>query len=147
MYTTQNLHRSQQLLLLSTWLERSTPCICFVNALRLVKFLSSLLTFDQINGLWQRSECLPQATASKRGSSKSLFRLLHVSHFLGQQRKQETCAHRLVLKTTFNGFSFLVFSLLSLLSHVIPHEFSARWLLVPVTLKYTRRDAVQSMKV
>ena len=44
---TQNLHKSQQLLLLSIWLERSTPRMCFLNALRLVKFLSSLLTFDQ----------------------------------------------------------------------------------------------------
>ena len=50
MYTTQNLHRSQQLPLLSTWLERSTPRLCFLNALRLVKFLSSLLTFDQMKG-------------------------------------------------------------------------------------------------
>ena len=48
MYTTQNLHRSQQLLLLSTWLKMSTRHICFLNALRLVKFLSSLLTFDQM---------------------------------------------------------------------------------------------------
>ena len=30
--------------------ERSTPCICFSNALRLFKFLSSLLTFDQMKG-------------------------------------------------------------------------------------------------
>ena len=50
MYTTQDLHGSQQLPLLSIWLERSTPRICFLNALRLVKFLSSLLTFDQIKG-------------------------------------------------------------------------------------------------
>ena len=50
MSTTQNLHRSQQLLLLSILLERSTPRMCFLNALRLVKFLSSLLTFDQMKG-------------------------------------------------------------------------------------------------
>ena len=48
--TTQNLHRSQQLLLLSILLERFTPRICFLNALRLLKFLSSLLTFDQMKG-------------------------------------------------------------------------------------------------
>ena len=52
MSTTQNLHRSQQLLLLSMWVKRSTPRICFLNALRLVKFLSSLLTFDQMKGRW-----------------------------------------------------------------------------------------------
>ena len=34
----------------SILLERSTPRICFLNALRLVKFLSSLLTFDQMKG-------------------------------------------------------------------------------------------------
>ena len=50
MSTTQNLHRSQQLLLLSILLERFTPRICFLNALRLLKFLSSLLTFDQMKG-------------------------------------------------------------------------------------------------
>ena len=37
MHATQNLYRSQQLLLLSTWLERSTPRICFLNALRLAR--------------------------------------------------------------------------------------------------------------
>ena len=75
MHTTQNLHRSQQLLLLSTWLEMSTPRICFLNAFfkRLVKFLSSLLTFDQKKGPWQCSESLPQATVSEQGSSKSQF--------------------------------------------------------------------------
>ena len=75
MHTTQNLHRSQQLLLLSTWLEMSTPRICFLNAFfkRLVKFLSSLLTFDLKKGPWQCSECPPQATVSKQGSSKSQF--------------------------------------------------------------------------
>ena len=52
MSTTQNLHRSQQLLLLSMWLKRFTPLVCFLNALRLVKFLSSLLTFDQMKGPW-----------------------------------------------------------------------------------------------
>ena len=52
MQMTQNLHKSQQLLLLSTWLERYTPRICFLNVLRLVKFLSSLLTFDQMKGPW-----------------------------------------------------------------------------------------------
>ena len=51
MSTTQNLHRSQQLLLLSILLEKSTPRISFLNALRLIKFLSSLLTFDQMKGL------------------------------------------------------------------------------------------------
>ena len=66
MYTTQNLYRSKQLLLLCTWPERSTPRICFLNALRLVPFLSSLPTFDQMKGPWKRSECLPQATVSKR---------------------------------------------------------------------------------
>ena len=50
MFTTQNLHRSQQLLLLSIWLERSTLRICFLNALRLVKFLSSLLAFERMKG-------------------------------------------------------------------------------------------------
>ena len=52
MYTTHHLQRSQQLLLLSIWLERSTSRICFLNALRLVKFPSSLLTFDQMKGPW-----------------------------------------------------------------------------------------------
>ena len=52
MFMTQNLHRSQQLLLLSTWLERFTPRMCFLNVLRLVKFLSSLLTTNQMTGPW-----------------------------------------------------------------------------------------------
>ena len=52
MFMTLNLHKSQQLLLLSIWLERPTPRICFLNVLRLVKFLSSLLTFDQMKGPW-----------------------------------------------------------------------------------------------
>ena len=52
MSTTQNLHRSQQLLLLSMWLERSTRRICFLNALRFIKFLGLLLTFDQMKGPW-----------------------------------------------------------------------------------------------
>ena len=47
MQMTQNLHKSQQLLLLSIWLERSTPRMCFLNALRLDKFLCSPLTFHQ----------------------------------------------------------------------------------------------------
>ena len=50
MSATQNLQRSQQLLLLSILLERFTPRICFLNPLRLVKFLSSLLIFDQMKG-------------------------------------------------------------------------------------------------
>ena len=37
MYRIQNLHRSQQLLLLTTWLERFTLRICFLNALRLAR--------------------------------------------------------------------------------------------------------------
>ena len=41
MHRIQNLHRSQQLLLLSTWLERSTPRICFSNALRLARNIRS----------------------------------------------------------------------------------------------------------
>ena len=72
MHATQNLNRSQQLLL-SIQIERSTPRISFLNALRLVKFLSSPLTFNQTKGPQQRSECLPQATVSKRGRSKSQF--------------------------------------------------------------------------
>ena len=50
MSATQNLQRSQQLLLLSILLERFTPRICFLNPLRLVKFLRSLLIFDQMKG-------------------------------------------------------------------------------------------------
>ena len=50
MSTTQNLHRSQQLLLLSILLERFTPRIYFLNALSPLKFLRSLLTFDQMKG-------------------------------------------------------------------------------------------------
>ena len=52
MFMTLNLHKSQQLLLLSIWLERSTPRICFLKVLRLVKFLSSLVTTKQMKGPW-----------------------------------------------------------------------------------------------
>ena len=52
MFMTLNLHKSPQLLLLSIWLERSTPRIYFLNVLRLVKFLSSLLTTNQMKGPW-----------------------------------------------------------------------------------------------
>ena len=51
MYRIQNLHRSQQLLLLTTWLERFTLRICFLNALRLAGNIYAVCTFRAMQNL------------------------------------------------------------------------------------------------